>query len=90
MINTENLAAGIMGSTGPYEVSLKKATAAIDRAIAAAVQTERDRCATRAAFAISSAVQDERERCARVAEQKHEFTSLDFGEEIAVAIRASE
>jgi hypothetical protein len=44
-MNTEDLAAGILGSTGPYEASLKRATRAIDAAIAAAVQAEREACA---------------------------------------------
>jgi len=44
-INTEDLAAGIMGMSGqPYEVMLYRATKAIDTAIAAAVQAERDAC----------------------------------------------
>lgn len=45
MIKTEDLAAGIMGLTGPYSESLKKATGAIDKAVAAAVSAERERCA---------------------------------------------
>ena len=41
--NTEDLAAGIMGMSGqPYEVMLYRATKAIDTAIAAAVQAERE------------------------------------------------
>jgi len=44
--NTEDLAAGIMGMSGqPYEVMLYRATKAIDKAIAAAVQAETTRCA---------------------------------------------
>lgn len=37
---------------------------------------------------IAAAVAEKQEQCAKLAEQKHEFTSLDFGEEIASAIRA--
>lgn len=37
---------------------------------------------------IREARAEERERCAKVAEEKHEFSSLNFGEEIAATIRA--
>ena len=56
-INTEDLAAGIMGMSGqPYEVMLYRATKAIDTAIAAAVLAETTRCAKVASAAIGHIV----------------------------------